>query len=428
MRAVVEAHLRLEGVDAPLVVGRDLPETLPLHAGRRVPGEVARDRRLDDHDLVRVDGLDELTEHGDAEDAGDHEEHGEDAVERHGFPLLCGRCTPAGAFRAPVSGGMIGSDDPSDLPSEAPEALHGHERGRGTQALPGLRHHRTSTAGSACRSAARVLKEPDRARTTSGAGRRACRTRTRSTSTSAYAAESRFGRLVAPQSFARLHRRQPRRGPRDPGHDPRHAHALRRRRVVVLRRRASSPATAIRHDRMLFDYKVDRDQVRRADHVLARRHHLHQPARRGRLQAALDLDPLPAPRTRASAACSRTTAEPTLDRRGARRTSRSRSSSTTRASSTSAHDRRLFVKEGDKLPRRPIGPHTIASFTTEWRAYLMTVWGAFARVRRARPRSTGGLAARDVARPRGREDRPDAAPTASTRARRAATCRRAMRS
>jgi hypothetical protein len=41
------------------------------------------------------------------------------------------------------------------------------------------------------------------------------------------------------------------------------------------------------------------------------------------------------------------------------------------------HDRRLFVKEGDVLPTRPIGPHTIASFTTEWRAYTMTVWHAF---------------------------------------------------
>ncbi|NNL65238.1 MAG: hypothetical protein HKP30_03245 [Myxococcales bacterium] len=41
------------------------------------------------------------------------------------------------------------------------------------------------------------------------------------------------------------------------------------------------------------------------------------------------------------------------------------------------HDRRLFVKEGDALPQRVIGPHTVASFTTEWRSYLMTVWGAF---------------------------------------------------
>jgi len=40
------------------------------------------------------------------------------------------------------------------------------------------------------------------------------------------------------------------------------------------------------------------------------------------------------------------------------------------------HEKRLFVKVGDRLPRRPIGPHTIMSFTTEWRAYTFTVWGA----------------------------------------------------
>ena len=40
------------------------------------------------------------------------------------------------------------------------------------------------------------------------------------------------------------------------------------------------------------------------------------------------------------------------------------------------HDKRLFVSAGDKLPTRPIGPHTLMSFTTEWRSYLMTVWGA----------------------------------------------------
>jgi hypothetical protein len=40
------------------------------------------------------------------------------------------------------------------------------------------------------------------------------------------------------------------------------------------------------------------------------------------------------------------------------------------------HQKRLFVKVGDKLPRRPIGPHTLLSFTTEWRSYTMTVWGS----------------------------------------------------
>ena len=42
------------------------------------------------------------------------------------------------------------------------------------------------------------------------------------------------------------------------------------------------------------------------------------------------------------------------------------------------HDKLLWkdVTEGERLPTRPIGPHTIASFTTEWRAFNMTVWGA----------------------------------------------------
>lgn len=35
------------------------------------------------------------------------------------------------------------------------------------------------------------------------------------------------------------------------------------------------------------------------------------------------------------------------------------------------------VQVGDKLPRRVIGPHSIASFTTEYRAFLFNIWGTF---------------------------------------------------
>ena len=35
------------------------------------------------------------------------------------------------------------------------------------------------------------------------------------------------------------------------------------------------------------------------------------------------------------------------------------------------------VKVGDGLPRRVIGPHSIASFTTEYRAFLFNIWGTF---------------------------------------------------
>lgn len=40
------------------------------------------------------------------------------------------------------------------------------------------------------------------------------------------------------------------------------------------------------------------------------------------------------------------------------------------------HGKRYWddVKVGDKLPTRIIGVHSIASFTTEWRAYLFTTW------------------------------------------------------
>jgi hypothetical protein len=40
------------------------------------------------------------------------------------------------------------------------------------------------------------------------------------------------------------------------------------------------------------------------------------------------------------------------------------------------HGKRFIddINVGDKLPTRVIGPHSIASFTTEWRAYLFTIW------------------------------------------------------
>ena len=41
------------------------------------------------------------------------------------------------------------------------------------------------------------------------------------------------------------------------------------------------------------------------------------------------------------------------------------------------HERRLFAEKGEKLPRRVIGPHTLLTFTTEWRSFLQSVWGTF---------------------------------------------------
>jgi acyl dehydratase len=45
------------------------------------------------------------------------------------------------------------------------------------------------------------------------------------------------------------------------------------------------------------------------------------------------------------------------------------------------HDKRLYdsVQVGDALAENVLGPHSLASFTTEWRAYPMTTWGATAK-------------------------------------------------
>ena len=45
------------------------------------------------------------------------------------------------------------------------------------------------------------------------------------------------------------------------------------------------------------------------------------------------------------------------------------------------HGKRLFssVSPGDVLAEHMIGPHSLASFATEWRAYPMTIWGATAK-------------------------------------------------
>lgn len=55
------------------------------------------------------------------------------------------------------------------------------------------------------------------------------------------------------------------------------------------------------------------------------------------------------------------------------------------------HGRRHWsrVQVGDELPVRVIGPHSVASFATEWRAYLMNLWGAAHRNRDCNPEALG---------------------------------------
>ena len=94
------------------------------------------------------------------------------------------------------------------------------------------------------------------------------------------------------------------------------------------------PGDKIRSDRMLFDYRVTQYQVRRADDVLARRHHLHQPARRGNRQGTLHLDPLSRRERPRDGPPSPNSARRPSGRSKTSTTSRRRSSTTTRPSRT----------------------------------------------------------------------------------------------
>jgi hypothetical protein len=55
------------------------------------------------------------------------------------------------------------------------------------------------------------------------------------------------------------------------------------------------------------------------------------------------------------------------------------------------HGKRYWdeITVGDKLPARIIGPHSVASFTTEWRSYLFTLWAGVHRVTCFDPASLG---------------------------------------
>jgi hypothetical protein len=55
------------------------------------------------------------------------------------------------------------------------------------------------------------------------------------------------------------------------------------------------------------------------------------------------------------------------------------------------HDRRYWddVKAGDTMPVRVFGPHSIASLATEWRAYLMNLWGSAHRNMDCDPKKLG---------------------------------------
>jgi len=191
----------------------------------------------------------------------------------------------------------------------------------------------------------------------------------------AVAAQSRFGELVAPQSFAVVTDDSHGAGPAIQGNIP-GTHMLFGGDEWWFFGPRIRPGDLIRRERMLFDYKVretkfagptmfsrgDTTYVNQRGEFLCKQRstsirYLAEEARKRALFSD-DKDP-----------------EWTEDQLMEIEREKFEYYASFR---DLGHERRLHVRVGEVLPRRPIGPHTIASFTTEWRAYTMTVWNAFA--------------------------------------------------
>lgn len=188
-----------------------------------------------------------------------------------------------------------------------------------------------------------------------------------------YAREGRFGELVAPQSFAVCTDTSHGAGPAIQGHIP-GQHMIFGGDEWWFFGPRIRPGDAITHDRMLFDYKVA--ETKFAGPTMFSRGDTTYLNQRGEL------------------ICKQRSTSVRYLAENARKLgmfddNRERSWTDQELEDLEkkkleyfqsfldlGHDKRLFVKVGDTLPTRPIGPHSIASFTTEWRSYGMTIWGA----------------------------------------------------
>jgi acyl dehydratase len=189
-----------------------------------------------------------------------------------------------------------------------------------------------------------------------------------------YAAASRFGKLVAPQSFAVCTSDSHGAGPAIQGSIP-GTHMLFGGDEWWFHEPRIEPGDRITLERMLFDYKVtetrfagptmfsrgDTTYIRQDGRVLARQRStsIRYLAEEARRRAVFSEQPEPAWAAEELAAVEKQKQE------------------YHQSFLELGHGKRTGVEVGMRLPRRPIGPHTIASFTCEWRAFLMSVWGTF---------------------------------------------------
>ena len=191
-----------------------------------------------------------------------------------------------------------------------------------------------------------------------------------------FARDTKFGGLVAPQSMCVKPGLRPWLSSGVRRKDPGLAPDLRRRGMVVLRRTPIRPGDQLFQERRFHDYKVTDTKFAGPTMFSARRYHPPQPARRLVAKAARDRDPLSRGGGARSAACTRISSAPI------RRWTQAELEQIEKVRhewllSNRARRSPHFeeVKVGDKLPRRVIGPHSIASFTTEYRAFIFNIWG-----------------------------------------------------
>jgi hypothetical protein len=189
-----------------------------------------------------------------------------------------------------------------------------------------------------------------------------------------FARESRFGELVAPQSFAVCTDDSHGAAPAIQGHIP-GTHMLFGGDEWWFFGPRMRPGDRFRHERMLFDYKVT--QTKFAGPTMFSRGDTTYVNDRGEIVCKQRSTSI---RYRADQARERGAF---MDRQPKAWTDEELKALEKekfeyyQSFLDLGHERRLFVKIGDRLPTRPIGPHTIASFTTEWRSFLMSVWGSF---------------------------------------------------
>jgi hypothetical protein len=188
-----------------------------------------------------------------------------------------------------------------------------------------------------------------------------------------YASESRFGDLVAPQSFAVCTDTSHGAGPAIQGVIP-GQHMIFGGDEWWFFGPRIRPGEHISHDRMLFDYKVA--DTKFSGPTMFSRGDTTYINGRGELickQRSTSVRYLPANARKKDMFAGhqeRSWTDQELEDLEKRKMDYYQSFRDL------GHDKRLFVKVGDLLPTRPIGPHTLMSFTTEWRSYIMTVWGA----------------------------------------------------